>query len=153
MLLSLSFRFTIIFSLLLIYSQSLCSSNACKEKRGHFVKYVEKASFAHLNKLFEIGTTELAHNLPLSDKNLQALIENLKPFIIPVFSSLTHLSLVPNEHFMLKDLSFYEIDRLAGFEARHDHLEEREKKFQKKTFRQAPPASHLTSNSVVHPHT
>ena len=112
---------------------------------------MEKASFTHLNKLFEIGSTELAHNLLLSDKNLQALIENLKSFIIPVFPPLAPLSLVPNEHFVLKDLSFYEIDRLADFEACHDHLEEREKKFQKKTFRQAPPASHLTSNSVVHP--
>ena len=112
---------------------------------------MDKASFAHLNKLFEIGTTELAHNFLLSDKNLQALIENLKPFIIPVFPLLALLSLVPNEHFVLKDLSFYEIDHLVDSEARHDHLEEREKKFQDETFRQTPPASHLTSNSVVHP--
>lgn len=71
---------------------------------------MEKAPFAHLNKLFEIGIAKLAHSLLLSDKNLQALIENLKSFIILVFPQLAPLSLVPDEHFMLKDLLFYEID-------------------------------------------
>ncbi|KAL6334515.1 hypothetical protein AAG906_018004 [Vitis piasezkii] len=48
---------------------------------------VEKASFAHLNNLFEIDAAKRTHNVLISDKNLQALIKNPKPFIIPVRSS------------------------------------------------------------------
>ncbi|RVW85303.1 hypothetical protein CK203_045597 [Vitis vinifera] len=53
----------------------------------------------------------------------------------------TSLSLIPNEHFVLKELPFYEIARLADSEAHQAHLEEREKKLQEITLRQAPIAS------------
>ena len=76
---------------------------------------MEKVSFARLNKLFEIDTVERAHNVLLSDKNLQALIKNLKSFIIPVFPRLASLSLVPGEHFMLKNLPFYEVCSFSEF--------------------------------------
>lgn len=89
---------------------------------------MEKDLFAHLNKLFEIDTAEWAYNIFLSDKNLQALIENPKPFIIPMFHRLAHPSLVPNEYFMLKDLPFYEIAHSMDYEGRQAHLQEREKK-------------------------
>ena len=117
MLLSLSFPLAVIFSLLLIYSQSLCLFNTGQERRGCLVEWVEKASFTRLNKLFEVDAVEWAHNFFLLNKNLQVLIENPKPFIILMFSRLTPPSLVPREHFMLKDLPFYEVARLADSEA------------------------------------
>ena len=61
-----------------------------------------------------------------SDKNLLALIDNPKPFIMLVFPRLAPLSLVFGEHFVLKDLPFYEVARLVDSEARQAHLEERE---------------------------
>ena len=65
-----------ILSLLLTYSRSSCLSNTCKERWGRLAEWVEKASFAYLNKLFKIDAVEWAHNFLLSDKNLQVLIEN-----------------------------------------------------------------------------
>ena len=85
---------------------------------------MEKASFARLNKLFEIDAVEWAHNVLLSGKNLLALIENPKSFIIPVFPRLALPSLVPSEHFMLKDLPFYEVSCLVDFESCQARLEE-----------------------------
>ena len=69
-----------------------------------------------------------------------ALINNPKPFIILVFPWLAPPSLVLSEHFVLKDLLFYEIPRLADFEACQARLEERERKRQEGTLRQAPIA-------------
>lgn len=128
MLLSLSLYLAIISSFLWIYSRFFCSSNAGKERQEHIVKWVEKASFARLNKLFKINVVEWAYNVLLSNKNLQALIENLKPFIIPMFSRLAHSSLVLDEHFMLNDPPFFEIARLVDSEAHQARLEEYEKK-------------------------
>ncbi|KAL6334873.1 hypothetical protein AAG906_023678 [Vitis piasezkii] len=56
-----------------------------KERRRHLVEWMEKASFTWLNKLFEIDTSKRAYKVFLSDKNLLALIDNPKPFIIPYF--------------------------------------------------------------------
>lgn len=42
------------------------------------------------------------------------------------------------EHFVLKDLPFYEVTRLADVEARQSHLDAREKKRQEGTLHQAP---------------
>ena len=69
-----------------------------------------------------------------------ALINNPKPFIILIFPRLAPPSLVLSEHFVLKDLLFYEIACLANFEARQARLEERERKRQEGTLRQAPIA-------------
>ena len=128
MFLSLSFRLVVISSLLLIYSWSLCSFNVGKERQGLLVEWVEKVSFVHLNKLFEIDAIERAHSILLSDKNLHVLIKNPKSFIISVFPWLAPPSLVPDKHFVLKDLSFHEVARLADSEARQARLEKREKK-------------------------
>lgn len=78
---------------------------------------MEKASFVWLNKLFELDAVERAHNVLLSDNNLLALIKNPKPFI-PMFPRLAHSTLVLNEHFVLKDLVFYEVACLADSKAR-----------------------------------
>ena len=79
---------------------------------------MKKASFTRLSKLFEIDVVEWAHSALLSNKNLQVLIKNLKLFIILVFPWLAPPSLIPDEHFMLKDLFFYKVARLENFEAR-----------------------------------
>lgn len=73
--------------------------------------------FSQLNKLFEIDATERAYKVIISDKNLLALINDPKPFIIPVFACLASPFLMSGEHFVLKDLSFYEVARLADSEA------------------------------------
>lgn len=91
---------------------------------------MEKDSFTRLNKLFKIDVSERNHNVLLSDKNLMVLINDPKPFIIPVFPHVAFPSLVANEHFVLKDLSFYEVVRLADSKARQTRLEVREKKRQ-----------------------
>lgn len=88
---------------------------------------MEKTSFARLNKLFEIDIVERAHNVLLLDNNLLALIKNPKLFI-PMFPRLAPSTLVLNEHFVLKDLVFYEVACLEDSEARQACLEEREKK-------------------------
>ena len=118
MLLSLSLYLAIISSFLWIYSRFFCSSNAGKERQEHIVKWVEKASFARLNKLFEIDTVEWAYKVLFLDKNLLALIGSPKSFIILMFPWLTPSSLVLGEHFVLKDLPFYEVARLEDSEAR-----------------------------------
>ena len=101
-----------------------------QEKVGHLVEWVEKDSFTRLNKLFKIDGFERNHNVLLSDKNLMVLINDLKPFIIPVFPHVAFPSLVASEHFVLKDLSFYEVVRLADLKARQTRLELWEKKRQ-----------------------
>ncbi|KAL6350513.1 hypothetical protein AAG906_019160 [Vitis piasezkii] len=82
-----------------------------------------------------------AHSIVLLDKNMQALIENPKPFIIPVFPQLASLSLVFDEHFMLKVLPFYEVARLMDSETCQARLEEWEKKHQERKMRTSPPAT------------
>ena len=70
MFLSLSFHLAIVSSLLLIYSRSLCSFDAGKERQGCHIEWVEKASFTRINKLFEIDAAKWVHSFLLSDKNL-----------------------------------------------------------------------------------
>ena len=70
---------------------------------------MEKALFTRLNELFEIDASKRAYKVFLLDKNLLALIDNPKLFIIPIFSRLAPPSLVLGEHFVLKDLPFYEV--------------------------------------------
>ena len=68
-----------------------------------------------------------------------------------MFSRLAHPSLVHDEHFVSKYFFFYKVARLTNSEARQACLEEREKKRQEETLRQALAASHLTSSSIVRP--
>nr|CAN60233.1 hypothetical protein VITISV_016497 [Vitis vinifera] len=82
-------------------------------------------------------------------RNLLAQIENPKSFIIPVFPRLALPSLVPSEHFMLKNLPFYEVSCLVDSEACQAHLKEG----QKETLRQAPATGRLSSSFVVCPPT
>ncbi|RVW36949.1 hypothetical protein CK203_094933 [Vitis vinifera] len=98
-----------------------------KERRRHLVEWVKKASFAKLNKLFEIDVVERAQKVFLSNKNLLALINNLKPFIIPTFPWLAPLSLA--------------------------RLEKWERKLQEGTFRQVLATDRPSSDSTIYPPT
>lgn len=53
----------------------------------------------------------------LTKKNLKVVLANPKLFVILIFPRLAPPTLVSSEHFMLKDLSFYEVSRLADVEA------------------------------------
>ena len=119
-----------------------------KKRWGHLVEWVDKASFTRLNKLFKINAFERAYKVLISNKNLLALIGNPKSFISPIFHCLALPSLVLDEHFVLKDLPFYKIARLADSEAHQAHLEEREKKRQEWTLRQVSIAGRPSSNSL-----
>lgn len=88
---------------------------------------MEKAFFAMLNKPFEIEVSERNHKIFLLDKNLLALINEPKSFIMPVFPHVAPSFLVPGKHFVLKNLSFYAVTCLADSEARQAHLEKQEK--------------------------
>lgn len=66
-----------------------------------------------------------------------------------MFPRLAPPSLVPDKHFVLKDLPFYEVVHLADSEARKARLEECEKKRHEGTLRQALIASCLVSSSIV----
>lgn len=113
------------------------------------MEWVEKASFAQLNKLFEISASERDHQVLLSDKNLQVLVKEAKPFILSILPRLAHRFLVSNEHYALKDLPFYEVAHLADSKTRQARLKQRKKKRQNGTFKQAPTTNDLTSNSTV----
>lgn len=89
-----------------------------------------KTFFALLNKLFEIEVFERNHKVLLSDKNLLALNNEPKLFVIPIFPRMASPFLVPSKHFVLKNLSFYVVSRLADSKARQARLEKREKKHQ-----------------------
>lgn len=88
---------------------------------------MDKAYFTRLNKLFEIKASKRAHKVFRSNKNLFALINNPKSFIITIFPRLALPSLVFGEYFVLKDLSFYKVIHLADSKAHQARLEELEK--------------------------
>ena len=51
---------------------------------------------------------------------------------------------------MLKDLPFYEVAHKTNTKARQERLDQREKKCQEGTLRQAPGGSHPATSSIVH---
>ncbi|KAL6325256.1 hypothetical protein AAG906_023101 [Vitis piasezkii] len=71
--------------------------------------------------------------------NLLALVQDLESYVVHTLLRFAPRVLVLDEHYVLKDLSFYT-------EAR-----KREKKRQEGTLRQASGAGHSTTNSSVHP--
>ena len=85
----------------------------------------------------------------LIENNLGNLLERPHPFVIPVFPRLAPPTLVLSEHFVLKDLPFYEVTWLFDFEVRQSHFDTLEKKLQDGTLHQAPAsASRPASNST-----
>lgn len=82
------------------------------------------------------------------DKNLQAVVKEAKPFILPILPYLAPRTLVPGKNHVPKDLSFYEVAWVANSKAHQAHLEQREKKNVKTTLEQAPATNHPASNST-----
>ena len=58
---------------------------------------------------------------------------------------------MPGEHFVLKDLPFYERARKADAKARQEHLDQREEKRQEGTLRKAPGEKGRYSPPTAHP--
>nr|CAN80544.1 hypothetical protein VITISV_010895 [Vitis vinifera] len=119
------------------------------EIRGHLVEWVEKSSFIHLNKLFDIDQIEQKHNKLLIENNLKTIIAQPKPFMIHLLIRLAPLTLVPGEHFVLKNLPFYEVARLADVEVWQTLLYAQEKKCQKWTLRQAIGSTSQATSSLA----
>ena len=92
------------------------------------MEWVEKASFARLNKLFEISTSERNYQIFFMDKNLQAVLKEAKSFILPIFHRLAPRPLVPDKHHVLKDLPFNEVACATDSQTHQDRLEQKEKK-------------------------
>ncbi|KAL6339489.1 hypothetical protein AAG906_033028 [Vitis piasezkii] len=83
---------------------------ACKKRRGWLVKWVEKASYDCLNKLFMISANERNYQIILTNRNLLAVVREPRLYILPhPFPKV----LVPGEHHVLKDLPFYEVAHAA----------------------------------------
>lgn len=83
----------------------------------------------------------------LIENNLRVVFAQPKSFVIPLLLQLASSTLVSGEHFVLKDLSFYEVARLVDIELRQAHLDVWEKKHQKGTLGQAPAStSRIVSN-------
>lgn len=115
---SLVFSF-ITMRLLLMFSIWCITGN---KRRWQLVKWVDKASFDQLNKLFVISASERNHQTLLIDKNLKYVVHASQLYITPTISCFAPRVLVPREHYVLKNLSFYEEARATNAKARQDRL-------------------------------
>ena len=136
-------------------SINMCFVHVSKDRWGHLVEWVMKSSFSFLNKLFEIDQSKRSHGVLLTEKNQKVILAQVKPFVIPLFPKLAPPTLVSSEHFVLKDLPFYEVARLADIEAKKSHLDTNEKKHQERqafgsTSRVTSNLSHLASKKEDH---
>ena len=91
--------------------------------RGRVVEWVEKASFDRLNKLFEIAATERHHQTLFTARNLLVVVREPQPYITNILPRRLPKQVVPGEHFVLKDLAFYERARKADTKARQERLD------------------------------
>lgn len=132
--------------LLLTYTTQCITGN---KKRDRLVEWVEKTSFDRLNKLFVISSSKRHHQTLLTDWNLLAVVWESQSFILPILSHLLPKVLEPDEHHTLRDLSFYEEVWAADAKVRQDRLEQREKKYQEGTLRQASGGSRSTTSSTA----
>ena len=108
-----------------------------KDKRGRLVKWVEKAFFVHINKLIKITASERNHQTLLSTWNLLAVIQEPQPYVLPIIPRQTPRVVMFGEHFVLKDLPFYEEEREVDAKARQEHLDQREEKKQEGKLKRA----------------
>ena len=127
----------------------MVADNAGTDKRGHVVEWVEKASFDRLNKLFEITTAERHHQTLLTARNMLTVVREPQSYITNILPRKLPKKVVSVEHFVLKDLPFYERARKADAKARQKLLDEQEEKRQEETLRKtcgekgcdSPPAA------------
>ena len=103
-------------------------------KRGRVVE----ASFDRLNKLFEITAVKRHHQTLLTARNLLAIVREPQAYVTNILPRRFPKQVVPGEHFILKDLPFYERARKPDAKARQKLLDERKEKRQEGTLRKTP---------------
>ena len=81
---------------------------------------MDKTFFDRLNKLFVISISERNHETLMIDQNLQAVVRDSQLYAIPILPCFEPRVLVPGEHHVLKDLSFYEKASTIDAKARQD---------------------------------
>lgn len=84
---------------------------------------MEKASFDCLNKLFEIIAGKRNYQTLLTAQNLLTIIQEPQSYVIPIIPRQLSKVVVFGEHFVLRDLSFYEEAHEADAKARQERLE------------------------------
>ena len=102
------------------------------------VEWLEKASFDRLNRLFEIISIERHYQTLLSTWNLLAVVREPQPYVLNILPRRLPKVVVSGEHFVLKDLPFYERASEANAKARQECLDQREEKRQEGTLRKTP---------------
>ncbi|RVW53142.1 hypothetical protein CK203_080642 [Vitis vinifera] len=119
------------------------------DKRGHIVEWVEKASFARLNKLFEITAAERHYETLLTARNLLAVVRESQTYIINILPRKLPKKLVSGEHYVLKDLQFYKEVKKADAQKRQTLLDDREGRRKEGTLRKAPGKKRSTPSSLA----
>ena len=99
---------------------------------------MEKASFDRLNRLFEITSVERHYHTLLTSWNLLAVVREPQPYVLNIFPKRLPKVVVPGEHFVLKNLPFYERASGADAKARQERLDQQEEKRQEGTLRKTP---------------
>ncbi|RVW60679.1 hypothetical protein CK203_048884 [Vitis vinifera] len=84
------------------------------ERRGHIVDWVEKTSFAYLNKLFEIDAKERHYATLLTTRNLMAVVRESQEYVVNILPRKLPKEVVPGEYYVLKDLPIYQEKRSAA---------------------------------------
>lgn len=115
------------------------------------MEWVEKASFDRLNKLFVITSNERNHQTLLSAWNLLEVIREPQPYVLPIIPRRLSKVVEPGEHYVLKDLPFYEEACEADVKARQERLDQREQKRQERKLRRAPGEKGQPSSSAARP--
>ena len=92
------------------------------------VEWVEKASFDRLNRLFKITSVERHYQTLLTAWNLLAVVREPQPYVLNILPRRLPKVVVPGEHFVLKDLPFYEKAREEDAKACQERLDQWEEK-------------------------
>ena len=69
--------------------------------------WVERASFARLNKLFEIDVKERQFKTLLTARNLMAVVREPQEYVINILPKKMPNEVVLGEHYTVKDLPIY----------------------------------------------
>ena len=104
---------------------SFVADNVGPERRGHIVDWVEKTSFACLNKLFEIDAKERHYGTLLTARNLMAVVRESQEYVVNILPRKMPEEVVLGEHYILKDLPIYKEVKEADAEKRRALLDDR----------------------------
>lgn len=115
------FLFTLAYQKLVNFARLLTYSifvDASADRRGRLVTWVEKASFDRLNRLFEITVGERNYQTLISSRNLLVVFWESQSYILNILPRWLPKVMVSGEHFVPKDLPFYERAREVDTKAR-----------------------------------